>query len=312
MSKTTRNSNTYIFDVDVSKISLSEKVTKGEAVDENKQKVKFRTAYISYDGKPFTVKFYKKIDGTTQKTVLESMIFSFLANKRDGEIYDTYSAMIFVDDNDAINKKMEEIHEKIDDLATEKSYAKKLGLRTTGSGKKKVFVGPSDLIALYERKIGNDDDDEEESEGRSYFSAKFLKSFKNQTCIRVITADGIKTIEHPSLKYARMKMIPELKFTSIFSGAQCRIKVELISAVVIEFLESDFDEDDTEDAQEDLLADLATSTAPTSMEAMAKSLKDLEKASKFRETSSQSKEDSDSDEEEGGDGVTDALDGIMA
>ncbi len=308
MTKTARNSNTYIFDVDVNKISLSDKVTKGEAVDENKQKVKFRNSFISYDGKPFTVKFYKKIDGKNEKTVLESMIFSFIATKRDGEVYDTYSAMIFVDDNEAIKQKMEEIHEKITALATVPAYAKKLGLQTMKVGKKKVFIGPSDLISLYERKSGDDDEDEEDSEGRSYFSAKFLKSQKNQTCIRAITAEGIKTLDHPELKFARMKMIPELRFTSLFSGAQCRIKVELVSAVVTEFLESDFDEDDTCDAQEDLLADLATSTNSSSMEAMAKSLNSLEKASKFRETASQ---DHDSDSDEDGGDLGAAVDDIL-
>ncbi len=309
MTKTARNSNTYIFDVDVSKITLSEKVTKGEAVDENRQKVRFRNSFISYDNKPFTVKFYKKIDGTTEKTVLESMIFSFIATKRDGEAYDTYSAMIFVDDNEAIKEKMEEIHEKISALATVLAYAKKLGLNTMKVGKKKVFVGPSDLISLYERKTGDDDEDDDDSEGRSYFSAKFLKSFKNQTCIRVITGDGIKTLEHPSLKFARMKMIPELRFTSLFSGAQCRIKIELVSAVVTEFLESDFDEDDTADAQEDLLADLTTSTNTSSLTAMEKSLKDLERSSKHRESVSQTSDsDSDGDGDELGDAVDDILD----
>lgn len=310
MSKTARNSNTYIFDVDVKKITLSEKVTKGEAVDDNKQKVKYRTSYINYDGKPFTIKFYRKVKGTTEKTVLESMIFSFIATKRDGEVYDTYSAMIFVDDNVAIKNKMEEIHEKISALVTVPAYAKKLGLQTMKVGKKKVFIGPAEMISLYERKTGDDDDGDEDSEGRSYFSAKFLKSRQNQTCIRVITGEGIKTLEHPSLKFARMKMIPELKFTSIFSGAQCRIKVELVSAVVTEFLESEFDEDDTADAQEDLLADLATSTNTSSLAAMESSLKDLEKASKYRETASQNK-DSDSDGDDDGDEVSSALEDLI-
>ncbi len=310
MTKTARNSNTYIFDVDVNKITLSEKVTKGEAVDDNKQKVKFRTSYISYDGKPFTVKFYKKIKGKTEKTVLESMIFSFIATKRDGEVYNTHSAMIFVDDNEAIKQKMEDIHEKISALATVPAYAKKLGLNTMKVGKKKVFVGPSDLISLYKRTTGDDDEEEDDSDGRSFFPAKFLKSFKNQTCIKAITAKGIKTLDHPSLKYSRPKMIPELRFTSLFSGAQCRIKVELLAAVVTGFLESEFDEDDTADAQEDLLSDLETSTSSTSNEAMEESLKNLEKASKFRETASKN-QDSDSDSDDDGDELGDAVDDIL-